>query len=238
MGRTIVVTADLFAGNFVREAESVYKPSKDIHRQKKGRKFRQVILLCKHCSKEFTVSLHNAIRTQQETCSSNCSKRLNEVFEGGNEKHPLYIRWLSMNRRCNVPSALNYNNYGGRGITIDTDLQKFENYAKYVVTLDNYDLRDIANLSLDRKDNDGNYSKGNLRWATRSTQTANQRKDPKRGSNTYKGVGYSKCHNRWIARINYNNKSLLSTTHLTEQEALTARNTFIKLHNLPHPIQY
>ena len=237
MGKRLIVTADLFAGNFVREAESVYKPSKDIHRQNKGRKFRQVTLLCKNCNEEFTVSLHNAIRIQQETCSINCSKRLDEVFEGGNEKHPLYTRWLSMNRRCNIPSALNYNNYGGRGITIDSDLQKFEDYAKYVVTLNNYNLIDINNLSLDRKDNDGNYSKGNLRWATKSTQLANQRKDPTKGKNTYKGISYSKYHNRWVARLNYNSKRMLSTTHYTELDALVARNNFIIGNNLPHPIQ-
>ena len=80
------------------------------------------------------------------------------------------------------------------------------------------------------------YTKGNLRWASRSTQTANQRASGK-GYNKFTGVNWSKTHNRWIARVHYEGKNLLSKVCNTEEEALLIRNQFIIENKLPHTIQ-
>ena len=151
----------------------------------------------------------------------------------GNELHPLYSRWLSMTQRCTNPKHSSYKNYGGRGITICDEFKDFKSYVKYVESLDGYDP---INKSLDRIDNNKGYEPGNLRWADNSTQIANQRFSGK-GKNKYTGVNYSKTHNRWIARITYKGKTLLSKSFLTEEEAIEYRNKFILENKLPHTIQ-
>ena len=151
----------------------------------------------------------------------------------GNELHPLYGRWLAMNRRCNNPNDDNYPHYGGRGICIDSDLSEFLEYASYVSSLPNYDP---LNKTVDRIDNNKNYSKGNLRWTTCDVQTANQRASGK-GFNKYTGINWNICKNRWIARITLQGKTLLSKSCYTEREAFDIRKQFIIDNDLPHTIQ-
>ena len=72
--------------------------------------------------------------------------------------------WAAMLQRCRG----SHPNYGGRGITVCERWAKFENF-----------LADMgerpAGMTLDRKDNDGDYEPGNCRWATYSEQRRNQR---------------------------------------------------------------
>lgn len=226
-------TPDMFAGNFIKELPRKRVPMKG---RKNGALRRYVLLECLHCHKPFECDYSAAVRIRQQCCSHACSKKLVEVFEGGNERHPLYPRWLSMTQRIRNKNSANYPHYGGRGITIEDGLDVFENYVAYVSSLPGYSEHALENLQLDRIDNNGNYAVGNLRWATRNTQIANQGTNS-RGFNRFTGVGWSKVHERWVARVVYEGKNYCCSTHLTEEEALVARNTCIKENNLPHPIQ-
>jgi hypothetical protein len=86
---------------------------------------------------------------------------------------PTYKTWSSMVRRCSNPKAGGWERYGGRGIKVCERWLKFDNF-----------LADMGkrppNLTLDRKNNDGNYEPGNCRWATRSEQQHNRRPMPAR----------------------------------------------------------
>lgn len=151
----------------------------------------------------------------------------------GNELHPLYARWLSTTQRCTNPSHSSYKNYGAKGIGMAEDLREFADYCNFVEALPGYDPKQG---SLDRIDNRVGYTKNNLRWASKSVQTANQLSSGK-GNTTYTGVQWNSYHKRWVARINFEGKTLFSKVCYTELEALEARNTYIKEHDLPHPIQ-
>lgn len=73
-----------------------------------------------------------------------------------------------MLQRCFNPHHDKYPYYGGRGITVCEDWLSFENFLA--------DMLDPPDgLSIDRIDNDGNYERGNCRWATLSAQAANRR---------------------------------------------------------------
>jgi hypothetical protein len=150
----------------------------------------------------------------------------------GNENHPLYARWLSMTQRCTNPNHKQFSDWGGRGISVDPYFKDFKNYVSYIESLPDYGTKG----TVDRIDNSIGYTPGNLRWLSSSVQIANQRPNS-RGNNKYTGVSWSKLHNCWVARIAFKGKNLLSSTHATEQDALQARNAYIKLHNLPHTIQ-
>jgi hypothetical protein len=85
------------------------------------------------------------------------------------KKHPVYLAWQNMMTRCYNPARAQWKDYGGRGLRVHRPWQK-------VVTF----IRDMlpswkAGLTLDRRDNDKNYSKANCRWITKAEQQRNKR---------------------------------------------------------------
>lgn len=72
-------------------------------------------------------------------------------------------------KRCENPNTIGYGNYGGRGIKFN--FNSVREGVAYLLTLPSPKPTD----TLDRKDNNGHYEKGNLRWASRTTQRLNQR---------------------------------------------------------------
>jgi len=79
-----------------------------------------------------------------------------------------YLIWSEMRSRCNNPKHKDFKNYGGRGITVCESWNQFKNF------LDDMGERP-PRRSLDRTDNNGNYEKGNCRWATQKEQCRNTR---------------------------------------------------------------
>lgn len=232
MRKKEVSAKDFFNNNFIKEEDPIYVQS-----GKRLRKTRIVRLKCLNCGKEFTADLYNALRIQQKCCSVKCSMQLTENFPGGNEKHPLYSRWLSMRQRCNNVNSTNYKNYGERGITIEPFFNDFKNYVDYVSSLPNYIENPPQRYQLDRIDNTKGYIRGNLRWVDYSIQAVNKR-PPYDGGKYSKhcGISFNICKNRWVARLKFKDKTIYSRTFKTEEEAYEARKQFILENNLPHYI--
>lgn len=81
----------------------------------------------------------------------------------------LHRAWSMMLDRCKNPRNIGFKNYGGRGIAVCERWHKFENFLA--------DMGDRPEgMSIDRINNDGNYEPRNCRWATRSQQQRNKRK--------------------------------------------------------------
>lgn len=82
----------------------------------------------------------------------------------------IWTVWRGMNGRCSNPKYKDYQNYGGRGISVcDRWKESFSNFYA--------DMGDPPTKShtLDRINNDLGYSPENCRWATSKQQNRNRR---------------------------------------------------------------
>jgi hypothetical protein len=83
-----------------------------------------------------------------------------------------YNSWQSLKQRCTNINSKDYVRYGGRGITYD---KRWEDFINFYLDMgdppkDFYGER----KSIDRKDNNGNYTKDNCKWSDRYEQQANK----------------------------------------------------------------
>ncbi|SRR6266446_4626968 len=83
-----------------------------------------------------------------------------------------YRSWYHAKQRCLNPKDISYKNYGGRGISLWRGwIDDFKAFYDYIGP------RPSPRHTLDRKDNNGNYEPGNIRWSTRRQQGNNTRRN-------------------------------------------------------------
>lgn len=89
----------------------------------------------------------------------------------GMSRTRLYKIWHKIQIRCYDEGCDRYHDYGGRGIAVCEEWRNsFDAFHKWALA-NGYN----ESLTIDRKENDGNYEPSNCRWATNAQQQANKR---------------------------------------------------------------
>ena len=109
-----------------------------------------------------------------------------------NDKHPLYSTWQSMRHRCR------HNRYYANVSVCDRWSERGQGFRNFVSDMGPRP----DSFTLDRVDNNGNYTPENCRWADPVTQRLNQRR--KKIKAEWRWV--SDRGNRYQARVQINGK--------------------------------
>jgi hypothetical protein len=165
-----------------------------------SRKARFGLYKCGFCGNEFKANTNDINRGYTKSCGCYNKRRTSETHtKHGLRSTKLYDTWANIKNRTLNPKHKQYNDYGGRGITIceewKNDVKSFYEWA----ILNGYE--ENKGLSIDRIDNDGDYCPENCRWTTRTIQGRNQR-IYKNNTSGYKGVSYRKDKKK-ISSCNY-----------------------------------
>jgi hypothetical protein len=116
--------------------------------------------------------------------------------EAGKTKE--YRAWVAIKNRCTNPNSSKYNSYGLRGIKV---------CGRWVNSYENF-LNDMGRApskehSIDRIDNNKDYSSLNCRWATATEQANNTRKN-----RLIMYRGQTKTLAEWCRHLNLNYKTI------------------------------
>lgn len=140
------------------------------------------------CGNETIAWPNLLIRGKQTACHCGKSKTFHDMYYIHGESHTrLSEIWSGMKKRCDNKNSASYSNYGGRGITYCEAWKEYLNFREWALNNGYTD-----EMSLERKDVNGNYCPENCTWISIRDQAKNKTTSIKIEIN-----GISKCLSEW-----------------------------------------
>lgn len=135
-----------------------------------------------NCGRQKTVRQDHLVRGETLSCGCYQKEKASEINRShGKTRTRLYRIWKSMHARCKYENVPEYAFWWGRGITVCDEWSTFKPFYEWAMS-NGYK----ENLSIDRRDNDGNYCPENCRWATKKKEQALNRRS--NAFITYNGI--------------------------------------------------
>ena len=136
-----------------------------------GEKKRRFLCQC-DCGKQTEARMSDIKSGRTQSCGClNIEKITRLKYSHGKHDTILYSRWKGMKARCYNKNAVQYKDWGGRGIKVcDEWLNDFMAFYNWSIN-NGFD----KSLALDRIDNNKNYEPSNCRFITQAENNRNQR---------------------------------------------------------------
>lgn len=104
---------------------------------------------------------------------ANKQKKAEAGIKGKISEDDLYVTFISMHSRCENEKHIGYPNYGGRGISVCDEWSGKDGFFCFRKWANENGW--VKGLTLERKDNNKEYSPSNCCWVTRLQQEYNKR---------------------------------------------------------------
>ena|SRR5688572_1616229 len=129
------------------------------------------VIRCTVCGENFLTYPYRVKNNTAKYCSYPC-RNSSYTSAIGEKQYPFeYHCWQSLKDRCLNPNNSSYKNYGQRGIKVCSSWAQ-----SFATFLSDIGPRPSKSHSIDRIDNNGDYSPDNVKWSLPSEQARNTRR--------------------------------------------------------------
>jgi hypothetical protein len=191
-----------------------------------GKNRRFGIYKCSDCGAEKRQRVDSA-KVRKTTACIKCSSRHRNTYHGDTNSK-LYGVWGSLKYRATTNKVKGYEN-----ISMSAEWEEWGAFKEWA-TISGYK----EGLSIDRIDNNGNYTPNNCRWTNRFVQNQNQGLLSLVNTSGYRGVYGYKDREYYYANVSNNNRRVNLGKFYDKIEAAKAYDMYVVANGLSQPTNF